>query len=209
MNLLNINNPFWRFLGKLFDVVVLNLLWTIFCIPIITIGPTTTAVYYVCIGLVQDKTSGAAKAFFRAFQRDWKQSIPLGLLLLALAGLLGFDLWYFLAAGNSLICVCLILLLIVILAAGIYAMTLLVLFENSIPEILKNALILALRHPVRSVGMLLLTAGFMVGAVLSLIYFPMLSVVFLIFGPALVMFLHCLILFPIIKPYLPDEAESE
>ena len=45
----NYDNPVWRFIGKFFDVMVLNLLWVICSIPIFTIGASTTAVYYVTL----------------------------------------------------------------------------------------------------------------------------------------------------------------
>ena len=36
--LFNYDNPVWRFIGKLGDLIVLNILWTICSIPIFTIG---------------------------------------------------------------------------------------------------------------------------------------------------------------------------
>ena len=38
-SLFNLDNPIWRFMGKLVDVFILTLLWAVCCIPIITIGP--------------------------------------------------------------------------------------------------------------------------------------------------------------------------
>ena len=45
----NINSPFFRVMSKVFDVIVLSLLWTLCCIPVITIGPATTALYYAIV----------------------------------------------------------------------------------------------------------------------------------------------------------------
>ena len=47
--LFNYDNPVWRFIGKLGDLVLLNLLWLICCIPVFTAGAATTAVYYVTL----------------------------------------------------------------------------------------------------------------------------------------------------------------
>lgn len=54
-SLFNLDNPIWRFMGKLVDVFILTLLWAVCCIPIITIGPASTAVYYVTLKLVRDE----------------------------------------------------------------------------------------------------------------------------------------------------------
>ena len=43
--LFNYDNPVWRFIGKLGDLIILNVLWLITSIPIVTIGASTTALY--------------------------------------------------------------------------------------------------------------------------------------------------------------------
>ena len=45
----NYDNGFWRFMGKLWDALVLNILWVVCCIPLVTVGAATTAVYYVAL----------------------------------------------------------------------------------------------------------------------------------------------------------------
>ena len=211
MGIFNMQNPFWRFLGKLFDVVVLNLLWTLCSLPVVTVGAALSAVYCVCIGLIREEVSGTAKAFFRVFRRDWKQTVPMGLLLLTVVALLGFDLWYFLLAQDWLdgglrmvVCVFLTVMLILTVVTAIYAFALAAVFDNTLKETLRNALLMALRHPLRSVGMLAVTVGLAAAGILSLVYIPALSVVFMMFGPALGIFLHCLILLPVLNPYLPE-----
>ena len=216
MGIFNMQNPFWRFMGKLFDVVVLNLLWTLCSLTVVTIGATTSAVYCVCIGLIRDEVSGAVNAFFRVLRRDWKQTVPMGLLLLAVVALLGFDLWYFLLVQDWLdggpqmvVCVFLTLMLILTTATAIYSFALAAVFDNTVKETLHNALLMALRHPLRSLSMLAVTVGLAAAGGLSLIHIPALSVVFMMFGPALGIFLHCLILMPVLNPYLPEIEEME
>ena len=34
----NYDNGFWRFMGKLWDALVLNILWMVCCIPLVTVG---------------------------------------------------------------------------------------------------------------------------------------------------------------------------
>lgn len=216
MGLFNIQNPFWRFMGKLFDVVILNLLWTLCSILIVTAGAATSAVYAVCIGLIREETSSVAKAFFQTIRRDWKQTIPLGLLLLAAPALLGFDLWYFLLAQDWLdggpqmaVCAFLTVILILVASTSIYAFVLAAVFDNTVKQTLHNALLMTLRHPLRSLAMLAVTVGLASAVILSLIYFPMLSILLMMFGPALGIFLHCLILMPVLDPYLPEIEEME
>lgn len=51
----NYDNPVWRFIGKLGDLILLNILWIVCSIPVFTIGASTTAVYYVTLKLARDE----------------------------------------------------------------------------------------------------------------------------------------------------------
>ena len=51
--LFNIDNPVMQFLSKMFDLVVLNLIFILSCIPIITIGASISALYYVCLKMLR------------------------------------------------------------------------------------------------------------------------------------------------------------
>ncbi len=217
MNILNINNPFWRFLGQLFDVVVVNLLWTILCFPVITGGAATAAAYTVCMGIIRENQTGSIRPFFSALGKNWKQGFLLGLAGLLAVGILGLDLWYFLLAqqwltGAARYGICAVLTIGLLLALGWtdYSFVLHTIFDNILRGTLKNALILTLMHPIRSVMAALFSIGMLVGTVWSLLYAPMLSVLLLLFGQGLVMFLHCLLLFPSLLPHLPKtEATDE
>ena len=90
------DNPVWRFIGKFFDIMVLNILWTVCSIPIVTMGASTTAVYYVMLKLVRDEEGPTVKSFFRSWRENFKQATAIWLLLLAAGALIAFDLYFFL-----------------------------------------------------------------------------------------------------------------
>ena len=77
--LFNYDNPVWRFIGKLGDLVLLNLLWLICCIPVFTAGAATTAVYYVTLKLVRDDDGSTIKSFFHSFTQNFKQATAIWL----------------------------------------------------------------------------------------------------------------------------------
>ena len=52
--LFDYNNPVWRFMGKLADLFFLTIVWAICSIPIVTIGATTSALYYVVLKMVKN-----------------------------------------------------------------------------------------------------------------------------------------------------------
>ena len=89
----NYDNPVWRFIGKLGDLIILNILWIVCSIPVFTAGASATAVYYVTLKLVRDEDDSTIRSFFRSFKSNFKQATAIWLILLAAGIVLGFDFW--------------------------------------------------------------------------------------------------------------------
>ena len=68
--LFDMTNPFWSFVGKLLDVVVLHLLWILCCLPVVTFGASTTALCYVLMKEAADRGSHYYRMFFEAFRAN-------------------------------------------------------------------------------------------------------------------------------------------
>lgn len=209
------NNPVLRFLSNVFDIAALNILWLLFSLPVVTMGAATTAVNAVCFQILQDTSTGILKPFWKSFRMNLKQSTVIWLIMLVIIAVLGVDLWYFLFSQSFLtgvlqavICGVLILLLLDALMITIYAFALLSLFENTVKEILRNAVLFVLRNPLRSLGALGADAVMLALAFYApLSSVSLLAVAMILMGISLAIFLDCLILMPVFKPYLPKEEE--
>ena len=82
MKLFNYDSPFWSFMSRLADLIILNLLWIVFCIPVVTIGASTTAMYRVTLNMVRGEGSGVVRMFWDAFRLNLKQAVLIFLILL-------------------------------------------------------------------------------------------------------------------------------
>lgn len=102
-NLLGIDNPVMRFLSRVFDLIILNICFLICCIPLVTIGPSITALYSVCLKIVKNEDSYIVKGFFKAFVQNFKTSLMLWLFLAGTGILLGIDLWAVFSSGAGFI----------------------------------------------------------------------------------------------------------
>ena len=51
----DIDNPVWRFMGKVTDMFFLTCLWLLFSLPVVTIGASTCALYYCSMTLASNK----------------------------------------------------------------------------------------------------------------------------------------------------------
>ncbi len=81
----NPDNFIFRFSVTILDIVVLSLLWVVFCIPIITIGPATAALYYSAVKCIRFKEEGTYKNFFDSFRSNFRTGAGYNLVFLALA----------------------------------------------------------------------------------------------------------------------------
>jgi uncharacterized membrane protein YesL len=88
------------FITRLVDVLILNVLWLAFCLPVITIGAATVAAYDVCLKMVEDRESRVARSFLRAFRANLAQGTILWLLNAAAAYALYLD-WQIVITADS------------------------------------------------------------------------------------------------------------
>lgn len=101
-NFFNIDNPIWKFIGNLWDFFVLSVLWLVCSIPIVTIGASTTALYYVTLKMASDQEGKLWQQFFHSFRQNWKEATAIWIGFLAVGIVLGIDLFYGLTGGTNL-----------------------------------------------------------------------------------------------------------
>ena len=92
MKIIDPNSPLIQALGKLSDVIICNMLFCIFSIPIVTVGAAMSALNSCMMLLVDDREDDIiVKDFWRAFKANFKQATGLWLLCLpVIAVLLAF-----------------------------------------------------------------------------------------------------------------------
>ncbi len=85
------NGPVFNALSRILDIIILNVLWMICCIPVVTIGPATTAMYSVFFKIKESKDYNVFVQFFLEFKSNLKQTIPASLILIGVGLLLYVD----------------------------------------------------------------------------------------------------------------------
>ncbi len=200
----NLDNPVWRFMGKLVDVCILTILWFICCIPIITIGPATTAVYYVTLKLVRDEESYTVRSFFKSFKENFKQGTVIGIIMTLLGFFFIYDIYLYFAIGTQTMTILGIVFLgifMIYLFTLTYVYPLQAKFYNPIKRTLKNALFMSVKHVFRSFLMVIITIAVLIGC----LFFP--PLILLSFG--LIAFLQSYLLMAIFDLYIPKEEKEE
>lgn len=170
----NLDNGFFSFMSKLTDCILVSVLWIICCIPVVTAGAATTALYYTIHKAVHEDRGYVFREYMHSFKDNFRQSTIAWLILLVVGGFLGSDayLTYQLkqhgdAVGNVFYLV--ILLLLVELIIWIYLFPYVSRFDDTLKTVFRNSFFIGFSNPLKTVGMLL--TGLVIGYLVYLLPF--------------------------------------
>ncbi len=91
MKFLDIDGPLMQTLGKMADLMWLNMLTLLCCLPIITAGASLTALHYMVLKIARNEEGYITKGFFKAFKENFRQSTIIWCLFLVVAAVLAAD----------------------------------------------------------------------------------------------------------------------
>ena len=175
---LNPESKLMLFFTKIAYSAYLNVLWFLCCLPIVTAGASTTALFYVTLKIAKDEEGNITKSFFRAFRQNFRKATIIWLILLAGGIVLALDgyVFYHMHFENMLWTIGTAVFFVVLAFYAIilmYIFPLLARFENTIKAMFLNSVMLGMRF-------LLCTAA------MAAVYFVMAFVVINIFTPAII-----------------------
>lgn len=155
MKVFSFDGPFARVMGRVFDLVLLHILWVVCSLPLITIGASTTALFTVTMKMVRNEESYILRSYVQAFKSNFKQATKLWLIMAAAVAWILWMLRICMKGNNPLLRPAGILnaaVLILLLLGLLYLFPVQAKFENSLGNTLKNAFICSLRFLPYSVG---------------------------------------------------------
>ncbi len=205
---LNINSPVFQFLNTFTEFVLLNAVFLITCIPLITIGASITALYTVTLREARGEEGYLVRSYWKAFLENFRKSTLLFLVYFASGCVLLFNLVFWLQmqtpAGNLLLTgICLLSLLW--LVSLLYVFPLQARFENSLSQTLRNALLLALSNRLCTVVILLL---FLAAAALFCLT-SVFRLFLLVFGFAFLAYCNSFFFLKVFRKYEPEQQTPE
>ena len=143
---LQMDSPFMRFLSVLADLMILNFLTIVCCIPVITAGASFTAMHYVLTKMVRNEEGYIARSFFHAFKQNLGQSIFIWIGMIGVTAALVMD-WLILKSTPGQFSEVLVVLLyaaaIVVYLIMLYVFPVLSRYHNTIRGTLKTAFSMA------------------------------------------------------------------
>lgn len=159
MKLFNLDSPLMQALGKMADLMWLNVLTMICCIPIFTVGASLTALNYMALKIARDEECYITKGFFKSFKENFKQATVIWLLMLAVMLVLVGDFLIMRDSGlefNSVLRVIITVVAVLVAFTGLYVFPVLAKFENTIKRTIKNAFLMSIMQFPKTILMAIL-----------------------------------------------------
>lgn len=200
-------------MGRVADLIILNLLCIVCCIPIITAGASITAMFYVTLKMVRNEESYIVRSFFKSFKENFKQATIIHLIMLVTALLLFFDIRIVNQLQGGMYQVLFVVFMaftLLYLMIFLYIYPILSKFYNTIKATFTNAFLMSIRHLPYTVLMLIITA-----VPVALLFIPdarimsTLLMLFVLIGFATIAYCNSFFLVKIFDNYIPKEEEPE
>ena len=194
------DNPLFAGLEYITNIIYASVLWILFSIPVITIGASSTALYYTVTKVIRHGRSYIFREFWHSFKSNLKQSTAVWMLYLLLMAVLLIDIRVMGGFGTApaqtlqfvfLAGICMVS------AVMIYALAYTARFVQDVRHILSNSLLMAIRHLPKTLLLIVILAAAVLGCYLFGIA--------IIFVPAAAALLDSLILESIFVQYMSKE----
>ena len=149
-NLFEYDNKFFEVLGKITDIIILNLLCIISCLPIITIGASVTATYFVALQMVRNEETYIIREFIKRFKENFIFSTKVWSIILIIGLVLSFDFYISRLILNEYMRITLQFILTIVSIIFIFLFTyvfpILAKFENSIKNTIINSILISIQN---------------------------------------------------------------
>ena len=192
----NPDNIIMSFFSRILDVIVLNFLFIICCVPIITIGASFTAMYSITLKMVKNEETHIIRGFLKAFKENFRQGTIVGIIASIIGIFITIDLRIIFMINDDRLKVVQGLCYIVAFWGYIvflYSFPMLARFVQTTKELFKNSFVVSIINFKWTLVLILLNAPFVFMLFYSGVSMLLLFTIMIIFGfSALAMIQSCI-----------------
>lgn len=207
---MNTDGRIMNFLSRLGDMFLLNMIYLVSCIPVITIGAATTALYYNTLKMAENRESYVWREYWKSFRQNFRQATIIWITMLAVIGVLCADavlLGGLSEALSSVIALVVIVLGIFLIMTGVYVFPVLARFDNTVKNTMKNALIMSIRHLPSTIVIVILHGLPLLLSLVSIQVFIRGVLVVLLFTVSILAYFQSKLFSRIFSNYYPKEGD--
>lgn len=151
-----------RFLDRIFNLLWLNIIVVVCCIPVFTAGAAFTAMHYVILRMIHNEEGYVLPNFKKSFKQNFKQATKMWLPMLFFGGVCGVDAYLFSKGAISMPTpykLAIYILGMIVAMGFLFCFPVLAHYDNTTKGILKNAYAMAVYGNARSLLMLIIVAA--------------------------------------------------
>lgn len=200
----DLESPIMQFLSRIADLMVLNIVFLLTCLPIFTIGAAVTALYDVVFRMDTNREGKMLATYFRSFRLNFKQASVIWLVLLVFGAATLVNMVRFSEIGGNfgyLLVVAAMLALVILVMICSYAFPLLSQFDNTAKATAKNALLLSVGHLPRTLVILVINCFPWMFMVVNLYTFAQMSLLWLFLYFSVAAYFNSRVLNKVFQPY--------
>ncbi|MCR5743484.1 MAG: DUF624 domain-containing protein [Lachnospiraceae bacterium] len=194
-NLFDQDRLIWRIINRVWDVLLLSAIFTVTCIPVITIGASATGLYYTFLKMVRGEEAPALKSYWKSFRENFVQATILWLIMLLLGAALAGSVYFYYQQNTTPATVVMAFfagLVLVWVLAVIYLFPLLSRFANKT----STMLFMSIFMPFKNVGWSIL----LLAMVLITVFLAWYVIPFIFFAYGVYAYCSCYIFVRVFKP---------
>ncbi len=206
--LFNLDSPVFSFLNKAADLIWLNILTFICCIPVVTIGASMTPLNYVVLKMVRNEEGYITRSYFKSFKQNFKQATVIWLIVLAVIMVLAGDFYilrYALLEFPTWIKVALLAVVVLFLISSMHLFPALAKFDNTIKNTFKNSFLMGILSLPKTILMIFCWAA---PVVVGLTLYQIMPLVFA-FGISLPAYMCALLYNKTFKRFEPEDVQAD
>ena len=207
-NIFKLDSPVMRFFTLVTNLVCLNMLWLLCCLPVVTAGAATTAMYYVVFQYINKQDDAVIKPFFAAFKDNFRQVTPIWILNLLIGAALAAEVFYLSQGAEIWLIVVFAILAFLYVGATSYLYPIMARYDAPTRNSVMNCFALSLRHLPSTLLVVCLNAVPVVMYFLKTDIFWKTSILWLVGGCALIAYANGRILLSIFKNYEAPEEDA-
>ena len=191
MKLFNYDGPLMQFFVFLSRLTLLNVVWFLGCLPVVTAGASTVGLYYAADQLRLGNTD-VWKNYREGWKRHWKQATPVWLLFALILFAFSYD-YFFLTDeriwGNTGLTVLAVISLATAVVTALWVYPVMINFRGTLPELIGNAFIFAFMYaPLTLAGAAMYVLLFWL-----ILQHPVIAGVVIVFAEALIVYVTLLL----------------
>ena len=204
----NMDSPMVRFMTKLADLMLVNVLFILSCLPVITIGAAWTALYFVVMKLFRSEEGGIFRDYWRSFRQNFRQATILWCIVLVLLALVLMDMRLITlmpaSPAAAAVHTALLGLLVITWLVLQFLFPSLARFENPLKTTAKNAMLITVCHLPKAIIMAVFSAGMVYITLLNGYTLSIGILIWMLIGFSLVAFCNSSFLLKIFDSYTPE-----